>query len=222
MPLPPRSPETPSQPEPPSSGQEIPSLGPEAPILRPPSPETIRQEEQRQEEQRQEEQRQKALRRKARLKMLICVRIPRVIAQAFCILAMIALVGLVASIWQGWLIHRISLEGFHKIRKGLAIFVALYAIWCVLRLTYKVAIPRTLNDKFVRELIAFSVFWVLAPPIWFFVEYFAVASDWICGLPQDKTEKMEYLKTIKDYADYASKIWAGVLALLLGLIALKK
>jgi hypothetical protein len=32
----------------------------------------------------------------------------------------------------------------------------------------------------------------------------------------------ENLKSIKDYADYASKIWAGVLALLLALIALKK
>jgi hypothetical protein len=55
-----------------------------------------------------------------------------------------------------------------------------------------------------------------------FTSYFAVESDWISGLPQNKTDKAEYLRTIKDYADYASKIWAGVLALLLALIALKK
>jgi hypothetical protein len=30
------------------------------------------------------------------------------------------------------------------------------------------------------------------------------------------------LKKIKDYADYASKVWAGVLALLVALVALKK
>jgi len=30
------------------------------------------------------------------------------------------------------------------------------------------------------------------------------------------------LKRIKDYADYASKVWAGVVALLVALIALKK
>jgi hypothetical protein len=85
----------------------------------------------------------------------------------------------------------------------------------------------------VPELISYSIFWILAPPIWFFLEYFAVESAWINGLPQhldgifpnndvEKTERLAYLKTVKDYADYASKIWAGVLALLLALIALKK
>jgi len=139
-----------------------------------------------------------------------------------CILAMAALVILVGLIWQGRLRGRISYVGFVHFRKYLAIFAALYAIYCGWRLIINVAIPGTLAPNFVPELIFLSIFWVLAPPIWFFVEYFAVESGWISGLPENKTDKAEYLKTIKDYADYASKIWAGVLALLLALIALKK
>jgi hypothetical protein len=45
----------------------------------------------------------------------------------------------------------------------------------------------------------------------------AVKSDCIIGYGTDAD-----LKEIKDYADYASKIWAGVLALLLALIAFKQ
>jgi hypothetical protein len=133
-----------------------------------------------------------------------------------CIVAMLLLGGLVVSIWQGW--PYIPLDQFLSFRKGLAIFVVVYALWCFGRLTANVAMPRELPPEFVPELIAISVFWVLAPPIWFFVEYFAVATDCIIGLPGNPTN----LKTIKDYADYASKIWAGVLALFLALIALKK
>jgi DNA-directed RNA polymerase subunit RPC12/RpoP len=145
-----------------------------------------------------------------------------VIAVLVGFLSLVVLGLLVMWIWNGWLYHAISLGQFLGLRKVLAILVVVYAIWCFWRLIENVALRRVLADKFVPELIAFSVFWVLAPPIWFFVEYFAVASDWLSGLPQDQTEKMAYLKIIKDYADYASKIWAGVLALLLGLITLKK
>jgi hypothetical protein len=148
-----------------------------------------------------------------------CVVIPWLFALAVCIVSMVVLALLVLLIWQGWLQHLISLDRFHKIRKYVALFVVLYATLCVWRLTKNVAIPRDLKQEFLPELIAYSIFWVLAPPIWFFVEYFAVASDWIHVPPANREE---YVKTIKDYADYASKIWAGVLALLLALIALKK
>jgi len=86
-----------------------------------------------------------------------------------------------------------------------------------LLLAAAVILIRDPTGEFLAELMAYSVFWVLAPPIWFFIEYFAVESNCIAGLPKSAAN----LKTIKDYADYASKIWAGVLALLGALIALK-
>jgi len=142
------------------------------------------------------------------------------LAPFFCFVSMIALGILVASIWEGWFAERISLDQFLGLRKILAIVLVVYAIYCAWRLIRSVKTPGPLTREFVRELIAYSIFWVLEPPIWFFVEYFAVQSDWIGGLPW--LDKEEYLKTIKDYADYASKIWAGVLALLLALIGLKR
>jgi hypothetical protein len=51
----------------------------------------------------------------------------------------------------------------------------------------------------------------------------------VCGYsPRDgirdvvrRKKSAENLKTVKDYADNASKVWAGVLALFVALIALK-
>ena len=139
------------------------------------------------------------------------------IAWVVCILCLIALCLLVLWIWEGWLYKRISLSSFRKSRMCLAALAAIIAIFCIGRLIFKVGSRGSLDQEFLAELMAYSVFWVLAPPIWFFIEYFAVESNCIDGLPKSATN----LKTIKDYADYASKIWAGVLALLGALIALK-
>jgi hypothetical protein len=68
-----------------------------------------------------------------------------------------------------------------------------------------------------KPLIGYLVFWVLVPPLWFFWEYFTADNAWIQGIAHDDAS----LKKIKDYADFASKVWAGVLALLAGLVALK-
>jgi hypothetical protein len=62
---------------------------------------------------------------------------------------------------------------------------------------------------------AVIVFWGLVPPIWFFAEYYAVDHDWLTSLPGPKAEMLESIKT---YADYASKIWAAVLAAILFLV----
>jgi hypothetical protein len=140
------------------------------------------------------------------------------VSVTFCAVSMVSLGILVVLIWMGCLRRKISYNQFFGFRKFLAVAIPSYAAYCAWRLTENVALPRTLDDKFVPELIAISIFWVLAPPIWFFVEYFAVASH--CIKRFRGTE--ENLQTIKNYADYASKIWAGVLALLLALIALKK
>ena len=63
------------------------------------------------------------------------------------------------------------------------------------------------------------VFWALGPPLWFFLEYFALDRGWV-KVP-DPAAKDAFLKSIKDYADYASKIWAAVLAAVLFLYAKK-
>lgn len=54
------------------------------------------------------------------------------------------------------------------------------------------------------------VFWTLGPPLWFFLEYWWIDNKKITGLPQDVTTE-----SVKAYADYASKIWAAVLAAVL-------
>jgi hypothetical protein len=60
-----------------------------------------------------------------------------------------------------------------------------------------------------------TVVWALAPPIWFFSEYYAVDHDCLTNLP---AEKHELLDSVKTYADYASKIWAAVLGAILFLV----
>jgi hypothetical protein len=59
------------------------------------------------------------------------------------------------------------------------------------------------------------ILWALAPPLWFFWEYWLVDHDWITSLPGAKDAMLESVKT---YADYASKIWAAVLAAVLFLV----
>jgi hypothetical protein len=147
---------------------------------------------------------------------------PAFIAGAVCFLSLVFLVVLVGLIWNGRCRHCISEDCFGTFRMGLTTFAAICAIVCAWRLICNVAIPMKLDPGFVPELIAYSIFWVLVPPIWFFVEYFAVQTRWIRGLPANQYRLDEKLKEIKDYADYASKIWAGVLALLVALIAMKK
>ena len=65
------------------------------------------------------------------------------------------------------------------------------------------------------------VFWALGPPLWFFLEYFALDRGWVKVPVSDPAGKDAFLKSIKDYADYASKIWAAVLAAVLFLYAKK-
>lgn len=64
------------------------------------------------------------------------------------------------------------------------------------------------------------VFWALGPPLWFFLEYFMLDRGWV-PVP-DVAGKDAFLKSIKDYADYASKSWAAVLAAVLFLYTKKE
>lgn len=57
-------------------------------------------------------------------------------------------------------------------------------------------------------LVALVLFWAVAPPIWFFVEYYLFDSG-LVKLPVG-AEIKSFLARTKIYADMASKIWAGV------------
>jgi len=138
------------------------------------------------------------------------------VAGLICLVSLGGLIIIALMIWFGCF-GPISLNTFHGTRLVLAISAVVYGIYSAVRLVANVKPGQPLPVTFVPELIALSTFWILVPPVWFFLEYFAVANNCIRDFPPDPN-----LKSVKDYADYASKVWAGVLALLLALIALKK
>lgn len=130
------------------------------------------------------------------------------------ILAAFLLSIFVVFAWRGKGV--ITIERFRRSRIILAIFASAYAAFTIFRLSIEVAIPRTMPDAFVPELISYLIFWILAPPVWFFSEYLAIENDRI-----DVADKTASLALAKTYSDYASKIWAAVLALMAALVALK-
>ena len=63
------------------------------------------------------------------------------------------------------------------------------------------------------------IFWTVVPPAWFFFEYWIFDSKNLIARPLDSTTnqpvaKEKFLKSLKEYTDYASKIWAAILAVL--------
>ena len=62
------------------------------------------------------------------------------------------------------------------------------------------------------------IFWTVVPPAWFFFEYWIFDSEKLIKRPLEGTNqpvaKEKFLKSLKEYADYASKIWAAILAVL--------
>jgi hypothetical protein len=62
--------------------------------------------------------------------------------------------------------------------------------------------------------VAVIILWTLVPPLWFFGEYWLLEHGILFDRPPNE-DKETFLKSIKDYADYASKIWAAVLAILI-------
>lgn len=68
------------------------------------------------------------------------------------------------------------------------------------------------------------IFWTVVPPAWFLFEYWIFDSEKLIERPRDSATnqpvaKERFLKSLKDYTDYASKIWAAILAVLLFLFA---
>jgi hypothetical protein len=133
-----------------------------------------------------------------------------------CFVGLILLAFLIIAAWTRRL--KIGETCYRWLRSLAAFLVSVHALIAIYRLATEIAIPRSLEITFVSELIGYLVFWLLVPPIWFFFEYFAVASDAIVGIDSSETN----LKRIKDYADLASKIWAAVVTILIFLVTLKK
>jgi hypothetical protein len=101
-------------------------------------------------------------------------------------------------------------------------FVALFfvyapvSLWRVWDEMGKIGGNKEIPDPFRPELYAYVIFWLFAPPLWFFLDYFSIASGFISdpARPADNSPQWDrdaYLKTTKDYADLASKIWGAVL-----------
>lgn len=133
------------------------------------------------------------------------------------ILALVLLVAGVFLVWRKC--GSISEDLSGRVRAGAAICAVVWGAVSTWRLSSEVAIPRELNPAFVPELIGYLGFWVLVPPIWFFLEYYAVDKGAVT-VPRDRREVA--LKATKDYVDFASKIWAAVITILLVLVSLTK
>jgi hypothetical protein len=95
-------------------------------------------------------------------------------------------------------------ERYVAVRFWLGIPFSLAAIVCVWAFAYCDIFESNGKAMLGPWTIAGIIFWVLFPPIWFFLEYFAAESGTIAGA------KLDQLKT---YADFASKIWAAFLVL---------
>lgn len=110
-------------------------------------------------------------------------------------------------------------ERYARFRLRLICFAIAAAAFTIWRIAWQVGIPRKIPPGFEAELVAYIVFWFLAPPIWFFFEYLAFDKKWV--QLKDATTHATRLKEVKDYSDFASKIWAAVVAILLMMVAMK-
>jgi hypothetical protein len=90
-----------------------------------------------------------------------------------------------------------------------------YAVYCAYRILGAVSEYGKISDEFRPEYVGYLMFWVLAPPLWFFLEFYAAEQGCFSGLFESPEKKADALKMIKDYSDFASKIWAAVAAMLL-------
>jgi hypothetical protein len=98
-------------------------------------------------------------------------------------------------------------DKYYWIRFVIAVVVGAYAIYVVQWFAGDAA------PTHPRIRIAHVVFWTLAPPVWFFLEYWMVDRGWITLSSGD--DKGAFLASLKTYADQAGKIWAAVLAVIL-------
>src|SRR5581483_4501338 len=95
------------------------------------------------------------------------------------------------------------------IRVVFAVLLLLFAIYTIRRFARLMGQTKSGWDIFI------VVFWTLGPPLWFFFEYYAIDKKLIGPASDRNNVPMDVdtcLAMVKTYADYSSKIWAAVLA----------
>ena len=111
---------------------------------------------------------------------------------------------------------RLNYKIYFWIRVVLAVLLLLFAICTIRRFAGLMGQTKSGWDIFI------VVFWTLGPPLWFFFEYYAIDKRWIKPASDRNGEPMDVdacLAMVKTYADYSSKIWAAVLAVVTFLFA---
>ena len=94
---------------------------------------------------------------------------------------------------------------------GVLTIIGIVAIWFLAS-----ASQDSLGNPFNKVAI---MFWTVVPPAWFLFEYWIFDSEKLIERPIDSSTNQpvareKLLKSLKDYADYANKIWAAILAVL--------
>ena len=95
-----------------------------------------------------------------------------------------------------------------------------------------VAVHRVRHEKRLFAspfLVSLLIFWAIAPPGWFFIEYLLfdqgqikLPDGKICGSSDAAAQCQSFLASTKIYADLASKIWAGAAAAIATVFAIAK
>lgn len=130
----------------------------------------------------------------------------------------VCLLGLLAVTLAILLKFKVDYEFYRNpLYAGAALGVA-WGVWTILRIAATLGGSEESRKLFQGELVSLILFWVLIPPVWFFVEYYAFDCEAIAPPPGRTREA--HLEGLRTYADYSSKIWAALAALLLGVAAI--
>lgn len=134
-----------------------------------------------------------------------------------CVASLLGVAAAAALIWLQML--RVPTWSYAWFRFSLAIGAGDYAAYCAWWLVTRIVLAHTpaLTNELKLELVYIAIVWIVVPPVWLFVDYFAVASNCIMGLPGNE----QNLKLAQDFADDASKVWAAAIALIVALVALR-
>jgi hypothetical protein len=102
-----------------------------------------------------------------------------------------------------------------------AVLGCIYGVITIGRIVVNLTSARAEWSGFQNELMGYILFWVFVPPLWFFLEYYAFDNGFIVD-PAMAQPGNNRLQKIKDYADYASKIWLALAGLLVAVAAFKQ
>jgi len=103
---------------------------------------------------------------------------------------------------------------------GMGAIALVYAMFCVaffasgyFNLTIDPTIKPPMHPKPSWGAVIHIFLWTLGPPVWFFLEYWSIDNGKLIiqGYEEEAKKKL-LLQSIRNYSDFAGKIWAAVLA----------